>query len=135
MKRKVWGGILIALPIVLLPMVLTAFAISNFVISQAVTSSYETSSDALVLDGEVDLNTDVATESEGSIVPVPEPSIDPLYDPAPPSDVDRDASLRSTVGNLINVILGFLGIIAVGGFFVFIPWGIYLLSTDGKKKK
>lgn len=39
------------------------------------------------------------------------------------------------VGNVLNMILGFLGIVAVGGFFVFIPWGIYLLSTDGKKKE
>lgn len=83
MKRKVWGGILIALPPVLLFLVLVGYAVMNFAMQVLIASS------------------------GGNVL----------------------------VGNVLNMILGFLGIVAVGGFFVFIPWGIYLLSTDGKKKE
>ena len=47
-------------------------------------------------------------------------------------DAGAEATLASTVGTIVKAILSFLGIIAVLGFFVAIPAGIYFLATAGK---
>jgi preprotein translocase subunit SecG len=46
--------------------------------------------------------------------------------------VSAEAGAPSTIGSIINAVLGFAGLIAVLSFFVAIPLGIYFLSTKDK---
>ncbi len=45
----------------------------------------------------------------------------------------QEVGLRDTVGSIVQIILGFLGIIGVLGLFVFIPLGIVLMVTAKEK--
>ncbi|MBT3419361.1 MAG: hypothetical protein HN726_01820 [Candidatus Magasanikbacteria bacterium] len=45
-----------------------------------------------------------------------------------------DTSLRGTVSSIINIVLSFLGIIALLGIFVSIPLGIFVLIKEDKPK-
>ena len=115
MKRKTWGGILIALPFVVLVTTFVLFAVSNVVISGMIAA-------------------------DGPTGP-PQPEIVVTEDGIETSGFDDNVieapndDLRVVLGNVINFVLGLAGMLAVLGIFVSVPVGIYLLSTEGKKAK
>lgn len=123
MKRKTWGWILIALPFIGLALTIILFAISNAVISAQLVNE---ASAATVI---------VQADAPRTFSPTAPTTDSPLLSPSDDTSLAATPDLRATVGNGLNVLLGFLGILSVLGMFVLVPIGIYLLSTDGKKKQ
>ncbi|PIR47893.1 hypothetical protein COV06_00635 [Candidatus Uhrbacteria bacterium CG10_big_fil_rev_8_21_14_0_10_50_16] len=118
-----------AAPFILLFLTLTGYAITNFMIAELV--------------GDNDLTADSpATQSEvqpvqSRLVKNEETGMFNLVAEEPGTDLPDSSGEHSTqaaLGNLINVILGFVGVIAVLGMYICVPLGVYLLATKDKPK-
>jgi hypothetical protein len=130
-QQKV-GLALLIIPIPLLIIILVSYSITSFVISSSTPAYIE--------------NVTIVDTEEVVEEPVEATSFD--FDEAWNNDfsnppVVRDgfasrsglgeATLSSTAGRLINVFLGFLGMLAVVGIIIGMPVGAILLATGGKK--
>ena len=116
--RTALGVTLIIAPFVLLVLVIIGYAVASFAIqSQLAADSTVPAYEAVDVercDGPL-----CAVDTGSEVVPL---------------GAD-DMSLRTTIGNGVNVVLGILGIIAIIGIFVGGLAGGIILSAGGKKKE
>lgn len=125
--RKKIGILLIVGPFILLFTVLVLYAISSFAVSSAA-------------EARAAEPTTVAVDLEQGLEPVEGAPGATVRDESgqvifEATEGSQEVTLQSTVGNLINVVLGLVGIIAILGIIFGVPVGIYLVATPGKKTK
>ena len=127
--RTALGVTCIIAPFVLLLLVLVGYAVANYAIS----SSIEADSVAAAYE-QVDVES-----CDGPLCKVAKEDVPTGLD-LTADDVDQmmvnstdGVDLRSSIGSMLNIVLGFLGILAVLGIFVGGLVGVILLTTGGKK--
>lgn len=103
MKNKTKGALLIIVPFVLLVFILSAWSITRFVASRMSNTQ------------PAQIQEEIQTKT-GEI----------LFE-ATPTDL-QELSIYETVARITNVVLGLLGILAVLGILVGLPFGIYYLA-------
>ncbi|MFA5946751.1 MAG: DUF4328 domain-containing protein [Patescibacteria group bacterium] len=131
-NRKLVGILLIVLPPLVLMCTLAMYAISSFVLSQLVTSTSVQQSLLSIPEAHAAPLTDTPSEF-GTPVPLRQDFAESTgLGVAQRSD---EGDLPSTVGNLMKVGLGLLGIFALLGVLFGMPFGIYLIATDDSKSE
>lgn len=120
--RKIIGLVLVVGPFVGILLLLAAYAITGYTLSS-------------IAEAEAAAPVELAVDLEHGLEDVSERDLSGSEFVAVEEAGLGEADFSSTIGGLINLMLGFLGIVFVLGIIVGVPTGIYLLVTPGKDKK